>query len=112
MADMVRKMNPEQALQVLEFTNKAAAEPLAKSIKTVLANAKQLGVEIQNTSFSRIEINEGVRMKRLRAGSRGRANPYKKRTSHIKIVLSDERREVKTQKLKATLRQAQGGKEV
>ena len=87
-ADMVRKMEPENALEALRFTNKAAALELVKAIQTALANAKQKNME--KASFEKIEINEGPRMKRFRAGARGRAKPYKRRMSHIKIVLTDD----------------------
>jgi large subunit ribosomal protein L22 len=85
-ADMIRKMKPAQALETLQFTNKAAALPLAKAIKTALANAKT-----DDVVFKSLEINEGMKLKRYRAGTagRGRGRPYKKRWSHIKIVLTD-----------------------
>lgn len=87
-ADMVRKMNPLKALEILEFTNKAAAEPLLKAIKTAVANAGSS----ENLVFKSLEINEASKLKRYRAGTagRGRGRPYKKRWSHIKIVLTDE----------------------
>lgn len=87
-ADMVRKMSIEEALESLKFTNKAAALPMLKAIKTVTANAgNKTGL-----TFKTIEINEGLKMKRYRVGTAGagRGRPYKKRTSHIKIVLTDE----------------------
>lgn len=90
-ADMVRKMTPSAALQSLEFTPKAAASLLAKAIKTVLGNAKQQGLSEESLSFESVEVNEGSKYRRFRAGSRGHADSYKKRTSHIKIVLSDEK---------------------
>ncbi len=87
-ADMVRKMNPQRALDVLQFTNKAAALPVAKAIKSVLANAGNT----ENLSFVSIQIDEGLKMKRYRAGTagRGRGRPYRRRMSHIKIVVTDE----------------------
>ncbi len=87
-ADMVRKMNPHRALDVLQFTNKAAALPVAKAIKSVLANAGNT----ENLSFVSIQIDEGLKMKRYRAGTagRGRGRPYRRRMSHIKIVVTDE----------------------
>lgn len=88
-ADMVRKMTPDQAIAVLEVTPKAAALDFQKAIKTVLANAKGKGLDSQKTSFKTIEINESTKMRRFRAGTRGRVKPYKKRMAHIKIVLSD-----------------------
>ena len=87
-ADMVRKMDPYAALQTLQFTTNAAAQPLAKAIKTVVANAGSK----EGIVFKSIEINEGLKAKRYRVGTagRGRGRPYKKRMSHIKIVLTDD----------------------
>ncbi len=88
--DMIRNMKPVRAVQILEFTNKAAALPLSKAIKTVLGNAKSQNLDVNLMVFKAIEVNEGTKMKRFRAGTKGRAKPYKKRLSHIKIVLTDE----------------------
>lgn len=87
-ADMVRKMDPYRALEVLQFTKNAAAQPLMKAIKTAIANAGKK----ESLGFSKIEINDGPKLKRQRAGTagRGRGRPYKKRWSHIKIVLTDD----------------------
>ncbi len=87
-ADMVRKMDPYAALETLHFTTNAASQPLAKAIKTVIANAGSK----EGIVFKSIEINEGLKAKRYRVGTagRGRGRPYKKRMSHIKIVLTDE----------------------
>lgn len=95
-ADMIRKMTPARALETLEFTNKAAAKSLAKAIKTVLANAGK-----DNVVFKTVEINEGMKLKRNRIGTagRGRSRPYRRRWSHIKIILTDNL-EVKSQKEK------------
>lgn len=86
-ADMVRKLSPEIAIEQLEFTNRAAALPLIKAIKTVWANSGNKGGLI----FKKIEVNEGVKMRRFRAAPRGRVRPYKKRFSQIKIVLEEVR---------------------
>lgn len=88
--DMVRQMEPARALDVLRMTPKMAARDLAKALETVLANAKQQGMEEAKIGFKKIEVNESMKMRRFRAGTRGRAKPYKKRMAHIKIVLSDE----------------------
>lgn len=92
-ADMVRQMSPDAALNLLRVTPKDAAKDLSKALETVLANAKQQGLDIQNTAFKKLEINESTKMRRYRAGTRGRAKPFKRRMSHIKIVLSDEKGE-------------------
>lgn len=89
-ADMVRKMTPIRALDVLAITNKAASKDLLNAINTALANAKQLGADAEKVTFKKIEIDESAKMRRFRAGTRGRVRPYKRRMAHIKIVLSDE----------------------
>ena len=78
---MVRKMTPAQAVLQLQFTNTAAAPLLAKVIKTVLAN----GGNSENLVFKSIEVNEGMKMRRVRVGTagRGRNRPYKKRMSNV-----------------------------
>lgn len=91
-ADMVRKMELSKAVDVLRLTPKAAAKDLAKAIETVLANVRQAGVDVTKVGIKKIEINESMKMRRFRAGTRGRVKPYKRRMSHIKIVLSDELR--------------------
>ncbi len=87
---LVRKTEPTKALDILKVTPKAAAKELGKALETVLANAKQQGLDASKLTFKKIEINESMKMRRFRAGTRGRVKPYKKRMSHIKIVLSDE----------------------
>lgn len=89
-ADLIRKMKPTKALDVLRVTHKYAASDLVKAMETVLANVRQAGLDIDKVNFKKLEIDESMSSKRFRAGTRGRAKPYKKRMSHIKIVLSDE----------------------
>lgn len=90
-ADMVRKMNPVQALNILRVTPKYAARDLAKAIETVLANAKQLGLAEESVIFKKLEIDESTKMRRFHAGTRGRVKPFKRRMAHIKIVVSDQK---------------------
>lgn len=87
---MVRTMKPTVSLNTLRFTSKAAAKGLQEAINTAMANAGQSGLNLDQVYFKSIEVNEGPVMKRFRPGSKGRALPYKKRMSHVKIVLSDE----------------------
>ncbi|MDO8638101.1 MAG: 50S ribosomal protein L22 [Candidatus Daviesbacteria bacterium] len=89
-ADLVRNQNPTQALLTLRFTSNAAASPLSKAIQTALGNAKAQNIDGNNLVFKSLEINEGQKMKRFRAGARGRVKRYVRKMSHIKIVLTDE----------------------
>ncbi|KKQ67430.1 MAG: 50S ribosomal protein L22 [Candidatus Daviesbacteria bacterium GW2011_GWA2_38_24] len=92
-ADMVRKLSPEAALKVLQFTNKAAAIDLSKAIKTALANTGEH--KNHGLVFKTLEVNEGLKLKRYRVGTagRGRGRPYQKRLSHVKIVLAEPKNE-------------------
>ena len=60
-ADMVRKMAPVSALRILRITPKYAAKDLSKAIETVLANAKQQGIDENVLSFKKLEVDESVR---------------------------------------------------
>ena len=67
-ADMIRKMSPNQALDTLRFTHKAAAKDISKAIMTALGNVKQKGAGPDRVIFKTIEVNEGPKMKRFRGG--------------------------------------------
>jgi len=84
---MIKNLSPVNAVDRLPFTHKKAAEELGKVIKSAVANAKQMGAQESELVFKAIEINEGPRLKRFRAGSRGRAKPYARRMSHIRVVV-------------------------
>ncbi len=87
-AHMLKGLSPARATEVLPRVEKKAAGALAKVIKTALANAVVLGLAQESLEFSHISVGEGPRLKRFRAGSRGRAKPYKRRMSHIKVILT------------------------
>lgn len=84
---LLSNLTPGQAVKILPQVNKRGAESLWKAIKSVLANAKQAGISETNLTFKEIQINDGPRLKRWRAGARGRAKPYQGRMSHIRITL-------------------------
>ena len=90
-ADAVRPLTPTIAMAQLEHMPKLAAEPLAKVVASAIANAKQKQVNEDVLRFVRIEVMGGPVMKRWHAVSRGQAHPFKKRMTHITVVLSDEK---------------------
>ncbi len=79
--------DPEEALHVLAALPKAAAEPIYKTIKTALADARNTFGRTGPVRIKNIIINDGMRLKRFRPVSRGTAHPVVKRTSHIRVVL-------------------------
>src|SRR3990167_5719105 len=87
-AEMVKKLKPVLAIEQMPFIAKRASEPLMKVIKTAVANARNQGASDTDLIFKEIQIGEGPRLKRGRAASRGRWHPFKKRMSHIRVVLT------------------------
>lgn len=85
--DVIKKMTPNKALEVLPFVKKRASEFLVKVIKSAIANASQKGADSANLVFKEIQIGEGPRLRRGQPVSRGRWHPIKKRMSHIKVIL-------------------------
>lgn len=86
-ADVVRKLTPKRALEVLPFIKKRGGEYLIKVIKATVASASEKGIDVDSLSFKEIQIGEGPRLKRGRPVSRGRWHPVKKRMCHIKVIL-------------------------
>ena len=89
-ADSIRKLTPEKALQLLAVTPKQAAKPISQVISSAIANARVKGAKTEALTFKRIEIMGGPVMKRWHAVSRGMAHSYKKRMTHIRVVLEDK----------------------
>ena len=89
LADVVKKNNPQQAIDYLYYTPKKSAQILYKALQSAVANAKHsLKVGGDSLSFQSLIIEEGQKLRRFRAGGRGTASPFSRRYSHIKIVLS------------------------
>jgi len=84
----IKKYQPAECLNYLFYNNKKVAKIFYQAIKSAINNAKNtLKVTDNLLKFKVLTIEEGQRLKRYRAGSRGSANPIKKRTAHIKITL-------------------------
>jgi large subunit ribosomal protein L22 len=87
-ADMVRGLKADQALEYLKFTGKRAALPVRKTILQAVASAKDTsGAAPQDLTIKILDISEGPTYKRWNAVSRGAAHSIMKRTSHIHVVL-------------------------
>jgi large subunit ribosomal protein L22 len=88
-ADAIRPLKPVLALAYLNEMPKHAAEPMAKVLASVLANAKQKNADVAMVQFKTIEVMGGPALKRFHAVSRGQAHAYKKRMTHVRIILED-----------------------
>lgn len=89
--DTVRGKSVSQALNILMFTRKKAAQPVQKLLRSAVANASENdGIsEVDDLLIDRIMVDEGPTLKRYTPRARGRATPIHKRTSHIQIVLRE-----------------------
>jgi len=100
---LVKKMPPVDAVEVLPHVGKRAAVPLGKVIKSAIANAKEKKIGERDLVFKEIQIGEGPRLKRFRAGARGRVKPYQRKMSHIKVILETKEPEsIKESRKKVT----------
>lgn len=87
----VKKLKPTMAMEHLFYTPKKPAKILYQAIKSAINNAKvSLKVADDLLKFKSLAIDEGFKLKRYNPGARGNAKPYKRRYSHIKIVLVAE----------------------
>ena len=89
-ADQVRGMPVEKAVELLSFSNKKAATVIRKVLESAIANAEHNeGADIDELKVSAICVDEGPTHRRWRARARGRVNHIMKRTSHIHVTVSD-----------------------
>ena len=106
------------ALDVLAFTPKKAAFLIGKTLKSAVANAENnANLKVDGLVVKEAIVGEGPTMKRMMARARGSGSRILKRTSHIRIVLSDEipietretRKAKRKQEEKAAKKEAAGG---
>lgn len=89
--DLIRGKSVEEADRILANINKEAARMSRKVLVSAVANAENnMGLKKESLFVKEAIVNEGQTMKRMKFGSRGHVDPIKKRTSHIKIVVSEK----------------------
>ena len=99
---VIKKMKPAEAVEKLPFIQKRAGIEVSKVIKSAIASAKNAGISDTDLIFKEIQVGEGPRLKRGRAASRGMWHPFKKRMSHIRVILTTLKKEevkAKTEKV-------------
>ncbi len=77
------------ALSVLGSIPEHAAEPLRKLLESAVANAAQKKAAMDSLVIATIDVMGGPVLKRWHAVSRGMAHSYKKRMTHVKLILKD-----------------------
>jgi len=90
-ADQIRGLPVEQALDILTFSKKKGASLMKKVLDSAIANAENNeGADIDELKVAVGMVDEGPTMKRIRARAKGRAARILKRTSHITVSVSDK----------------------
>jgi large subunit ribosomal protein L22 len=90
LADLVRGLNANRALEVLAFNPRRASSLLRAVIQSALANASQRqGVNLNKLVVREVFVNEGPLIKRGRPVARGRFHRIMKKTSHLHVVLDE-----------------------
>lgn len=90
-ADQIRGLPVEQALNILAFSKKKGADLMKKVLDSAIANAENNeGADIDELKVSSVMIDEGPTMKRIRARAKGRAARILKRSSHFTVTVSDK----------------------
>jgi len=91
-ADAIRGKSAKEAKIKLDFITKRATGPLHKLLNSAIANAKNLGADVENLWVKAITVDGGAILYRRRPASRGSAHPIRKRTSHITVVLQERQK--------------------
>jgi large subunit ribosomal protein L22 len=90
-ADLVRGRTVADALVILEHVPRRSATPVLKTIKSAQANADHNhNMKPDTLKIVEITVNHGPRLKRFRPAAHGRALPFQRRTSHIRVVVDGE----------------------
>jgi large subunit ribosomal protein L22 len=88
-ADHVRGMRVGDALAMLRYTPQAAAKPLAKLLRSAVANAEQKGgrVDVDVLVVKKLTVDHGPKLRRFMPRAMGRAYRVEKKTSHVYVEL-------------------------
>lgn len=97
-ADQVRGQKYEDAIQLLQFSKRQAATEISKVIKSAAANLRDQNQEerIDDSQLfvKTIYVDEGTTLKRIKPAAMGRANPIRKKTSHITVIVARKEEEL------------------
>ncbi|MGQ0504463.1 MAG: 50S ribosomal protein L22 [Myxococcaceae bacterium] len=94
-ADLVRGKHVGAALNILRYTPRGASEPLAKLIKSAVANATDLSkgeIDVDTLYVKTISVDQAKTARRFMPRAMGRATPVHKKSSHVHVVLAEGKR--------------------
>ena len=88
--DLIRNKPADEAMAILKFTPKAACEPVAKLLKSAMANAENnFDMDVSRLYVAECTVSQGPTLKRIRPRDHGKAFRINKKTSHINLVLKE-----------------------
>jgi large subunit ribosomal protein L22 len=90
-ADLIRGREVQDALNLLKFTPNRAAGMVAKVLTSAVANANEDEADVDNLYVGEAYVDDGPTIKRWHPKDRGRAHPINKRTSHITVVVEEQK---------------------
>ncbi|MCL6634689.1 MAG: 50S ribosomal protein L22 [Peptococcaceae bacterium] len=92
--DLIRGKKVDEALAILRYTPKRAAEAVTKVVKSAAANAENnLQMDRDELFIKACYVDQGPTLKRYQARAMGRADILRRRTSHITVVVGDKKEE-------------------
>nr|AKQ01901.1 50S ribosomal protein L22 [uncultured proteobacterium Rifle_16ft_4_minimus_30456] len=98
-ADQIRGMPVARALELLQFSPKKAAGHVRKVLESAIANAEHNeGADVDELKVATIQVDGGPTLRRFHARAKGRGVRILKRTSHITVTVSDEKKRPKAVK--------------
>ena len=88
--DLIRNKPLDEALAILQYTPKAACEPLLKLVNSAAANAEVKEMDRNSLYVAQCYVTPGPTLKRIMPRAQGRAFRILKRTSHMTVVLKEK----------------------
>ena len=89
-ADLIRGKKVDQALNVLQFTQKKAAVIIKKVLESAIANAEHNdGADIDELKVKTIYVEQGASLRRSTARAKGRGNQIRKPTCHVYVTVGN-----------------------
>lgn len=89
-ADLIRGKKVDQALNILQFTQKKAAVIIKKALESAIANAEHNdGADIDELKVKTIYVEQGTSLRRFTARAKGRGNQIRKPTCHVYVVVGN-----------------------
>src|SRR6266705_2069421 len=89
-ADQVRGLPVEKALNLLAFSPKKGAHIIKKVLESAIANAEHNGADVDELKVKTILVEQAISLKRFQARAKGRGNRITKRTCHIFVTVGDD----------------------